>query len=78
MLSKAYETGGYYVWNPKDREPRCKHGSMADAISESERLARIHVGHEFIVLHVVGSAVVEKPSTFRAAPGVDLDNYIPF
>lgn len=46
----------WIVWNPKSsRPPTRRHYSEESARHEAERLARLHSGHEFIVLEAVAS-----------------------
>lgn len=69
---------GYYVWNPDANRPEERHKDFTAAIREAERLAAKHYGHRFIVLKAMGSAIVETPGKFMLAPGVDMDDEIPF
>lgn len=74
----VFKAEGYYVWNPDAERPTFQHNDALKAIAEAERLARNHPGQEFIVLHALGSAMTIQPGKFNPAPGVDIDNHIPF
>lgn len=75
----AIEASGYFVWNPDRREPNYRHDTVNSALVEAERLARAHPGQQFIVLKVLGAAIVEKPVAFKWAPGCEtMEQEIPF
>lgn len=43
----------WMVWNPEGNAPRFKHDTIAAAVTEAERLARLNRGAEFYVLMAV-------------------------
>ena len=51
----------WVVWCPAHNPPQVLHPSERLATVEAERLARSHVGNEFIVLRAVSRSRVEAP-----------------
>ena len=50
----------WVVWNPKGNAPTYQHGTLDQATSEAERLARTNPGQTFIVLESVTALVVDN------------------
>jgi len=50
----------WLVWNPNGHAPRYQHGTLDQAASEAERLARTNPGQTFIVLESVAALVVDN------------------
>jgi len=50
----------WLVWNPKGHAPTYQHGTLDQATSEAERLARTNPGQTFIVLESVAALVVDN------------------
>ena len=62
----------YYVLNKNHGAPTYQHKTLAEAITEAERLAEKHPGASFEILQCLGMSSVPKASTFWM-DGVDLE-----
>lgn len=67
----------FLVWSPSgSTPPTFKHESRQCAVTEAERLARIHRGQTFFVLAATDSRVVDD--MVRTSFTLDQDPEIPF
>ncbi len=73
MTNIANELMFWLVWNPNAGPPQYRHDTLEQARKEAERMASLHQGEKFYVLHALGVAKVEVPVTYKA-----LDDGIPF
>ena len=54
----------YYVFTPGGSAPTLKHATQAEAVAESLRLAKKHLGQAFEVLKCVAISQTSEASTF--------------
>lgn len=68
----------WIVWNPGGVNPTHRHDTETGAISEAERLARLHPGTTFFVLQSTALRAVDSMQRVRLVPGAIDECDVPF
>ena len=55
----------YMVYNPLGNTPRQRHSTKESALTEAERLAKLHKDKTFYVLEAITKIEVEKPKVLK-------------